>query len=442
MGCSMSGLTAARVLSDHFIRVTVLDRDRLPPMGQPRPGLPQAAHTHLLLASGCSALQRLFPGYRAEMMVRGAIEADVGDDGSWHAAGGRLLSKPTNLRSLLASRALLEGYARERLLRLHNVSVIDNCEVLAPIGSPERIRGVAIRVGGPHAREESMPADLVIDAAGRDSPMPRWLEALGLRAPAQEQIPAEMTYTTRTYPRTPDQLQGQLLAVIYPRANRRCGIALAVEDGRWMVTLGHAMSQPPPLEAAEFVEQARALATADLYDIVRAAKPLTQAVTTTFDGSLRRRYDRSPGFPEGLLVVGDALCSTNPIYAQGMSLGALQAQWLDRCLQGGLRRLGPRFFSAVCPLLDDAWSLVQFGDASLAASRGRSAALAADLLRGYLERLQRAAVLDASAAQACLRVLQLEAPPRSLLSASLTARALLRGDTQAAYTPHRRPVPG
>jgi 2-polyprenyl-6-methoxyphenol hydroxylase-like FAD-dependent oxidoreductase len=309
------------------------------------------------------------------------------------------------------------------------------------MGGPDRIRGVRIRFGGEHARDESMPADLVIDATGRDSPTPRWLERLGLRAPPQEHIPAEMTYTTRTYPRTPDQLEGQLLAVCDPRANRRCGIALALEEGRWMVTLGHATSQPPPLEPAAFAEYARALATTELYDIVRAADPLSQATSTTFDSSLRRRYDRLR-LPEGLVVVGDALCSTNPIYAQGMSLGAMQAQWLDQCLHDGLPQLGQRFFSSVGPLLDAAWSLVHFGDVSVGAMPAGLPALAADLLRGYFERLQRAAVLDAAAARAFLRVLQLEAPPRSLLSASLAARALLGGETQAAYTPHGRPVPG
>jgi 2-polyprenyl-6-methoxyphenol hydroxylase-like FAD-dependent oxidoreductase len=427
LGCGMSGLTAARVLAEHFVRVTLIERDRSSETGLARAGTPQAAHAHLLLSSGCSILQRLFPGYRAEMMVRGAIEADLCDDGRWYGSGGRLTSKASRLRSLLATRALLEGHARERVLRLHNVSAIDDCEVLALLGSAERVRGVRMRrLGVCSAEPEQLTADLVIDATGRDSQTPLWLERLGLPAPAEDRIHVDMTYTTRVYPRTPNQLDGQLLSVIYPqRPNLRCGIALAIEDSRWLITLGDGIGRRPASDRAGFVEFARNLPASDLHDLVRDAEPIGTALTTPFGCSLRRRYERLSAFPEGLLVLGDALCATNPIYGQGLSLGAMAAEKLRACLRRGTGQLRERFFAAMSTVLDRAWALVEFGDL-------QPAATLADV---YLRRLQRAAVHDAAAARGCLRVIGLEASLGSLLAPSMLARALWLGEAQTMFRP-------
>lgn len=61
IGASMAGLLAARVLSDHFERVTVVERDRFPESEQARKGVPQGRHIHILLNKGASILADLFP---------------------------------------------------------------------------------------------------------------------------------------------------------------------------------------------------------------------------------------------------------------------------------------------------------------------------------------------------------------------------------------------
>jgi 2-polyprenyl-6-methoxyphenol hydroxylase-like FAD-dependent oxidoreductase len=439
LGGSMSGLMAARALSDHFVRVTLLERDRVPPERPARPGVPQAAHAHLLLSSGCSVLQELFPGFRAEMMIRGALGAELSDEGRWHLPNGRLVCRSTKLRSLLASCALLEGFVRERLLRLPNVRIVGGAEVLAFSGSSRRLRGLHVRRDGGEAHE--LEAGLIVDASGRDSQTPRWLERLGLRRPTADQIHVDMTYTSRVYPRSPEQLDGQLISVIYPqRPNRRCGVALAIEDGRWLVTLGDGIGRRAEGDPERFAKFAASLGVGDLHELVRAQNPLGEAVTSPFGCSLRRRYERPDCLPAGLLVLGDALCSTNPIYAQGMSLAALQARALDRCLRAGTERLQERFYTAIGPLLDDAWSIVELGDLGRNPSIEDAMPATAGLLHGYFGRLQRAAMTDSSAALACLRVLLLETPVKSLLAPSLLARALLVGDARPAFTPH--PFPG
>jgi len=279
-----------------------------------------------------------------------------------------------------------------------------------------------------------------VDASGRDSQTPRWLERLGARRPSEDRVHVDMTYTSRVYPRSPEQLDGQLISVIYPqRANRRCGIALAIEDGRWLVTLGDGIGRHAEGDPASFARFAASLGVGDLHELVRAQNPLGEARTTPFGCSLRHRYECLDGLPAGLLVLGDALCSTNPIYAQGMSLGALQARALDRCLRAGTERLQQRFYRAIAGLLDDAWSIVEMGDLGRNPAIEDAMPLCAGLLHGYFGRLQRAAMSDRAAALACLRVMALETPAKSLLAPSLLARALLVGDARPAFMPRSSP---
>ena len=52
IGGSITGLVTARVLADHFARVTIVERDRFPDQPEFRKGVPQSRHLHALLERG------------------------------------------------------------------------------------------------------------------------------------------------------------------------------------------------------------------------------------------------------------------------------------------------------------------------------------------------------------------------------------------------------
>jgi 2-polyprenyl-6-methoxyphenol hydroxylase-like FAD-dependent oxidoreductase len=208
LGASMGGLAAARVLADAYKRVTVVDRDTLPVPGVQRRGVPQGRHAHGLLARGREALEELLPGLTDELVARGALYGDVQLQGRWYNEGVRLRQAPSGLNSLAVSRPLLEGQVRRRLAAFSNVSIVDGCDVAGLVATADGRRVSGVRtigrtIGG---GAETLTADLVVDATGRGSRSPVWLEALGYRRPEREQVRIHGSYATAMYRRRQEHL--------------------------------------------------------------------------------------------------------------------------------------------------------------------------------------------------------------------------------------------
>ena len=127
----MAGLLAARVLADHFARVTLVERDTLPASAEQRRGVPQGRHTHALLVSGRTVLEDLFPGLSGELIAAGAVEGDATGDARWFFEGAHLKRHQSGVSALLASRPLIEAGVRSRVLRLPNLSVRQDSHVEA-----------------------------------------------------------------------------------------------------------------------------------------------------------------------------------------------------------------------------------------------------------------------------------------------------------------------
>jgi 2-polyprenyl-6-methoxyphenol hydroxylase-like FAD-dependent oxidoreductase len=436
LGASMAGLLAARVLTDSYGQVTVIDRDQLPHTGTHRRGVPHGRHLHALLAAGQQALEELFPGFSADLVAQGAAAGDVLGNGRWYLGGHRLRQAPTGLVGLCASRPFVEGHVRARVRTLPNVAFLDGSQVVGLATTPDSRRVTGVRVLRPvdGGAEETLGADLVVDATGRGSRTPTWLEALGYPRPDTEQVRIGLGYATRTYRLPPDPLGHDLGILHAPTPQHPRGAAFLRQEGdRWILTLFGILGDHPPTDPDGFLAFARSLQFQDIYQAIRNGQPLDDPVGFRFPASVRRRYERLDHFPDGVLVVGDAVCSFNPIYAQGMSVAALEALTLRRHLQRGTRPQPRRFFGDLARVVDVPWDIAVGGDLVFPGVPGRRTARVR-LVNAYLARLHAAAAHDARLASAFMRVAGLVAPPESLLHPGILLRVLRTGPHPAVGT--------
>ncbi len=430
IGASMGGLMAARALAEHYDRVTLVERDSLPEQPEARKGVPHGRHAHGLLARGREVLEEFFPGLTDEMVAQGALRGDLVNDVYWFRGGQHLRQAPSGLIGLLVSRPRLEEHVRRRLLRHDNVAVMESCDVVGLTASQDRARvtGITVRCGDGN---ETLAADLVVDASGRGSRSPTWLVALGYPAPAEEKVEVGIGYMTRTYRRRPEHIGGKLaVSISASEPHWRGGVILAQEDDSWIVSLGGYLGDQPEPDEAGFLAFARSMDAPQIHATIRDAEPLSQFVAYKFPASRRLRYEAMARFPAGYLVFGDALCSFNPVYGQGMTVAATEALALRQCLREGTADLAPRFFRLARPIVDIPWSIAVGNDLGNSRVAGRRTRMMR-FLNWYIGKLQFAARDNATLAETFLRVANLMAPPTSLLRPDVVLK-VLRGNLRPA----------
>lgn len=435
VGASMAGLLAARVLADHAVEVIVLERDRLPDEPERRRGVPQGRHLHGLLGRGGQILRELFPGIDDELWAVGAVPARANEQIRFVSEHGTLCRVPVTDPLVCASRPLLEHVVRRRVLALPNVTVRSETEVTGVLHEAGRVTGLRVFPRATGA-ESWVRADLVVDASGRAGRTPGWLDELGFARPEEETIRTDLRYVTGRFEIPRDAL-GDRLVLVTPTPSLPAGVAAAaVEDGQWAVTLfGYGRFQPSA-RSEDFLAELAKVAPDDMVAAVRGARSAGPVLSHHLPTSLRRRYDRLPSFPGGLLVIGDAVCSFNPIYGQGMTVAAQEALVLQDWLRSGTDD-PRRYFREVARVVQVAWDVVRGGDLALPEVPGPRS-LQVRVLGRYLDRLQAAACVDPVVAQRYLRVVQMLDRPSTLLRPGTLTRTLLR----ARRIPQERRTPG
>jgi 2-polyprenyl-6-methoxyphenol hydroxylase-like FAD-dependent oxidoreductase len=465
IGASIAGLLAASALSDSGARVTVYDRDTLPAEPGPRRGVPQSRRLH---ARGAQVLTELLPGFRDEMVAAGAVLADTQGDAHWYLDDYLLRPAKTGLEGITLSRPVLEWLIRSRVAKLPGVTIVDGTEVAGltatggpatggrATGSPEtgrpptggRVTGVRVRAARtPDAAEETVPAALVIDAAGRGSRTPAWLAELGYPVPETSAVRAGVTYVCRLYSRDPAQLDGRFGTLVTPYPGKpRGGAVLRQEGGRFLVLLAGMVGAEPPVDEAGMLGFADSLACPDLAAVMRESAPLSDPVKYTYPESAWHHYETLSAYLGGLLVIGDAYSSFNPIYGQGMTVAALEALALRGLLSeaagpGTAGAAGPgtsgaagpgaltaataglerRYFRAAGKLVAEAWETSASSDLRFPEVAGKRRP-GAGLINAYGEKYRAAASVDPVLGETFLRVANMIDKPARLLSPGHVAR--------------------
>ncbi|MBZ4418092.1 hypothetical protein K8638_16490 [Myxococcus sp. RHST-1-4] len=422
----MAGLLTAGLLARHFERVTLVERDGLVDSSQPRKGVPQGPHTHVLLQRGLDIATSIFPGLQEELRSAGAQVMDMSADCAWHVAGAWRKRIPSGVTLYSQTRPLLEWRVRAMVRALPNVRILDRREVAGLLHDETGTRVTGLRLRAPGGTEEMpLAADLVVDASGRGSRMPDWLEDLGLSRVEETRMQIDVGYATRLY-RTPTGFDaGWKMLMLSPELPRlrRFGAILPIEGNRWTVTLCGWLKDYPPTDDAGFLAYARALAQPHLYEALKNAEPLGPISSHRLPHSQWRHYERLPRMPEGLIVVGDAFCSFNPIYGQGMTSAALQVELLGECLRKGLGGLSRRYFARAGRVLKMPWAMSTTEDLRLP-ELGDSRPFGSAFLHWYGERFQRLTATDAEAVQTFMEVMHMLKPPEAILSPRLLWKVL------------------
>jgi 2-polyprenyl-6-methoxyphenol hydroxylase-like FAD-dependent oxidoreductase len=427
LGASMAGLITARVLSEAYDTVTIIDRDVLPDAVEHRRGVPQSRQLHVLLARGRQALDELFDGLSGELHAAGAPLVDLNSQVRWINDGYPMLPATTTLIGVGVSRPLLERAVRARVEKLANVRFCPATEATALLADDDRRRITGVLATPRDGAAYRLDADLVVDACGRATRSPVWLAELGYRAAAQDHVAIDVTYVTRSYERDPRHLDGLFGALTNAMPGRpRTGIVAAQEDNRFAVALNGVLGVRPPTDDEGFARYAESLGVPMISRLVREAVPIGEPALMRYPESIRRRYERLRRFPLGYLVVGDALCSFNPLYGQGMTVAATEGLLLRRLLAGKPDRLWRRFFRGASRLIDGPWSIAVGTDLRFPEVEGRRT-LKVRLVNAYVGRLHSAARTDPALGTAFLRVLNLIDPPHRLLRPGIVRRVLRGG---------------
>jgi 2-polyprenyl-6-methoxyphenol hydroxylase-like FAD-dependent oxidoreductase len=431
LGGSIAGLFAACVLSDHFAHVTIIERDELSLAPEPRKGAPQGNHLHVLLARGRMIADALLPGLSDDLLNLGAVHLDAGRDFAWHYAGGWRAQHDDGLVFLSMSRPLLESRINKRVRALANVTVLNGVRVAGLRSDGGRITGVRVARPGHSAQADEIGTDLVVDATGRGSATPQSLIELGFAAPPTELAGARVAYTSCTFRRRIDQ-SGRHALVISGKPSRRSGVIFPIEGERWLAGFPSFFDDPMPHDHEAFLAYARSLAVSDLYEIIRGCEPLSEIKHYRFAGSLRHRYEQLDRLPEGLIVLGDAVCSFNPVYGQGMTVSALEAEILGPMLaqakaEGGLSpQFARRWFKAIKPVIDAAWTGALVEDFWLPELAGQRPVHLRPM-QWYMDRVQRATHRSAYATNQFYRVINFLDSPAKLFAPRMLIQALLAG---------------
>ena len=362
-GASFAGLLAARVLSDFYESVTVVERDELPEGIFQRRGVSQGHHLHMMLSAGTRHLVALFPDVLDELETAGAVVLDRPEDpADFHmSVGDRVFcrtgrfTRSDDMVLLLASRPLLEATIRRRVRSIANVIFLDGHDVSEPTIDPAgRVTGTRV-VERATGQERVLTSDLVVDTTGRSARTPAFLEAHGFRRPAERRYSVQLSYSSQFFRPLPATLPEKVV-IDFPTLDRPEGAGLmANEDGTVVVTVIGLAGHSTPTDLPGLLDSAAEFLPAHVAAALRAAEPLGEVSVQRYPASIWRRYHKLDKFPHGYLVMGDAVCSLNPVFGQGMTSAAIQAQTLHECLTTGTAGLSHRFFRASAKKLTPIW---------------------------------------------------------------------------------------
>ncbi|MGP1386320.1 MAG: FAD-dependent oxidoreductase [Thainema sp.] len=439
IGSGIAGLLAARVLTDHVDRVTIVERDRISSAPQARPGTPQSRQIHVLLTQGSRLLEDLFPGLMQDLADVGAPAVDWTADTLWLGPEGWMPRSDSGLTTRTCSRICLEWHLRQRLHQNPRIDWQERTTVKTLLTDTMRSQIVGVQLHHLDSDQDSaLATDLVIDASGRNSQLPQWLTELGYTPPEETKINSFLGYSTRWYRIPAAQTQDWKVAMISakPPHHSRAAILYPVERDQWALLLAGMGGDYPPTDEAGFMEFAQSLRHSAIADMIETADPISPIYAYRRTENRWCHYEALSRFPAGLVALGDSVCAFNPVYGQGMTVAALSARLLGDCLQQhplngnqdtklrSLTKLDRQFRRKLGRLLKEPWMMATSEDFRWPTTVGAQPSGLVRMMHRYLDLLFIAVTDSPRIQRILLEVFHMVKPPTALFQPFIVWRVM------------------
>ena len=427
VGASLAGLGAARVLAEHVDEVVLIERDALPDEPVARRGVPQARHLHNLLLRGVNELEALFPGFGADLYAAGAVPVDMLLELKMLSIFGWFPRHPSEIVMPCCSRPLIEQVVRRRVRALPRITWLEGHDVEGLILNSEQVCGVRCRRREVRAGDAlEIESLLVVDAGGRGSRLPGWLDGAGLAKPAVTEVNPFLGYATRIFCMPHSAPDWSALVVRNPMPSSRGGAIMPREGGLWVATLFGFGRDYPPTDEAGFDAFARSLADPGLHEALSAAEPVSDIAGYRQTTGRWRHFEHLSSWPAGYVALGDAVCTFNPLYGQGMTVAMMGVAALRALLteQGVEPDLGGKLRQRVARLLAAPWRIATGEDYRYPGTEGPPRPCAARAAHWYGDRVVRAALRNPDVHTRWMRVVHMLDDPATLLAAGILGPAL------------------
>jgi NAD(P)H-flavin reductase/ferredoxin/2-polyprenyl-6-methoxyphenol hydroxylase-like FAD-dependent oxidoreductase len=433
IGGSIAGIAAAKVLSETFDRVIVLEKDDPHRRREGRPGAAQGWHLHHLLTAGQIELERFFPGIVDDMVREGAFKVDMAAQyrirlgGSWKKPG------TSDIEIVCAGRPLLEWCIRRRLdgeprIEFRYESEVDD---LVYDRANNTIVGVAVSKDGEF---EVVPAEFVVDASGKNTRVPEFLDRIGIGAPAVEQDIINCFYSTMQHRVPPErQWQDKVMVICYAYRPYEDTYAAQyyLDSSRTILSTSLVAYNcySPPRTAREFRAFADLMPSPVVGENIDGLEPASSIYNFRYPNMLWLHYEKMRRLPRALVAVGDAYTSADPVSGLGMSLALKEV----REMQVLLGKYGPghhdlprRYYKSVAKIAHTAWFVIREQNLRFDWMKdvAKKRPFYFRILTWYMDRLTELVHDDLDIYREFLAVLHLVKPPVALMTPGIAGRVV------------------
>ncbi len=430
VGASVSGLLIGRVLADHFKEVLLIDKEPLDRGVAARKAVPQGNHIHGILSPMVMALESLLPGFVDDLSAAGANIFDSGAGTRFHIYGTQLKNGHTDQPLIGCTRPFFEHHLRQRVMSLPNLEIRPHQRHERWLTSEDQSEILGLEMSGP-AGNETLYADLMVAARGRASALRKELLDFGFDAARQEVVSIDLGYTSRLFELTGHKPAWDLLIVNQsPPQVWINAVIQKVEHDRFIGTQVGYFGDHAPCDDEGYLEFAKRLPVQAFADFLHIAKPVSDYHRFGTRDSRMTRFEEMSRFPGNLLVVGDAVCSLNPVYGQGMTKAANEAMHLNSSLamhletNGSLAGFSDVFRKSLPDVgADWAWQMTTSADLQFDQTVG-DRSNSSTIMNWYMKRLFVKATRNVEVRKAIFDATMLAKPPQSLTSLRMMLHAI------------------